>query len=99
MSLATSGWQLSKFFFKRLKMPPLTPFGGIFQEWFKQGSRNFTHMLWTIGPTNMPHMTSLALSGRLQNAIKYRTKVRKTGAVGINQSINQSKAFVAPSGA
>ena len=27
-------------------------------------------------------MASLAPSGRLQNAIKYRTKVRKTGAAG-----------------
>ena len=32
--------------------------------------------------TNLTHMTSLAVSSRLQNAIKYCTNVRKTGAAG-----------------
>ena len=39
-----------------------------------------------VGPaslTNLPDMTSLAAFIWLQNAIKYRTKVRKTGAAAI----------------
>ena len=35
---------------------------------------------WTTSLTNLPDMTSQATSGRLKNAIKYCTKVRKTGA-------------------
>ena len=34
----------------------------------------------TIDLTNPPDMTSLAASSRLQNAVKYYTKVHKTGA-------------------
>ena len=37
---------------------------------------------YTLIVHNKPHMTSLAVSGRMQNAIKYCTKVRKTGAAG-----------------
>ena len=33
----------------------------------------------TIGLTNIPETTSRGASGHLQNAIKYCTKVRKTG--------------------
>ena len=36
----------------------------------------------TVNLTNLPDMTSLAASGRLQNAIKYCTKVPYTGATG-----------------
>ena len=39
-------------------------------------------MAGTIGLKNIPDMTSLAASGRLQNAIKYCTKVLKTGSAG-----------------
>ena len=60
---------------KRTKIPPLAVLGGISGEWFKQGSRNFTHLSRTIGFTN------LAAPGWLQNVIKYCTKVRKTGPV------------------
>ena len=43
---------------------------------------NFTHLSGITGPTNLPDMTSLVASGRLQNAIKYWTKVmRKVGPV------------------
>ena len=57
-------------------------FGAISQERFKRGSRNLTRVSRTIGPTKLPDMTSLAVSGRLQNVIKYGTVVRKTGLVG-----------------
>ena len=63
------------------KMPPPTASGTISREKFKRGSRNFTDLSGTIGPTNLPDMASLAVSGR-QNLIKYCTKVRKTGLVG-----------------
>ena len=46
-----------------------------------------TWLSWTISSTNLPDMTSLAASRRLQNAIKYCTKVRKTG-VASNESNN-----------
>ena len=36
----------------------------------------------TIGLANLWDMTSLAAFGRLQNAIKYCTKVHKTGPAG-----------------
>ena len=49
------------------KMHHLTTSGGISQEWFK---RNFARLSVTIGPTNLPDMTSLAASGLLQNADK-----------------------------
>ena len=45
--------------------------------------RNCTHLSGTIGLTNLPDMTSLAASGRLQNAtIKYCANVRKPGPAG-----------------
>ena len=53
------------------KIPPLAASGGISREQFEQGSRHFTHLLRTIDLTNLPDMTSLASSGRLQNAIKF----------------------------
>ena len=43
---------------------------------------NFTVLSGTIGPINMPDKTSRAAARRLQNAIKYYTKVRTTDAVG-----------------
>ena len=47
------------------------------------GSPNFTWLSWITGSTNMLDITSLVASGRLQNAIKYWTKViRKTGPAG-----------------
>ena len=60
-------------------MPPPTASGGISQERFRRGSRTFAGLSGTIGSQNLPNMTSLAASGRLQNAVKYCTKVRKTG--------------------
>ena len=57
--------------------------GRISEERFKRRSRKFTPLSGTDSLTNMPDMTSLATSGLLQNAIKYFTKVRKTGATGI----------------
>ena len=45
--------------------------------------RHFTRLSMTSGPTNLPDTTSLVASGRLQNPIKYCTKVmRKTGTAG-----------------
>ena len=56
-------------------MPPQMASVGISQERFKRGSPNFTRLLGTTGSINLPDMTSLVASGRLQNAIKYCTKV------------------------
>ena len=82
-SLAASDWKLSR---KKpwWKMPPPTALGGISRERFKRGSPNSTHLSETIGNTKLPdsHMASLAASGRLQSAIKYCTKVDKTGPAG-----------------
>ena len=68
-------------------MLPPTAWGRISPERFKRRSRNFTPLSETIGLTNLPDMTSLEAtyltSGKLHNAIKYCTNVRKTGAVGI----------------
>ena len=77
-SLATSGQKLLTFD-KRPKIGPLMASGGISRERFKQDSKNFTGISWTISPTNLQDMTSPAFSGWLENAIKYCTKVRKTG--------------------
>ena len=64
-------------------MPPLTASGGISPEWFKRGSPNVKRLSGTSGPRNLPDPTSLVTSCRLQNAIKYWTKVmRKTDPVG-----------------
>ena len=59
--------------------------GRLSSEQFKRGPRNFTTLSGTVSPTNLPvpDMTSLAASGQLQNATEYGTKVRKTGAAGI----------------
>ena len=62
---------------KTAKMLLPTTAGGISREGFKRGSRNFTGLSGTIGLTNLPDMTSLAISGWLQNAIKYCTKYVK----------------------
>ena len=45
------------------------------------------HAYWApIVSINLPDITSLALSSRLQNSIKYYTKVRKTDPAGIKKS-------------
>ena len=68
-SLLTSGRnQLQRK--KTSKMHPQAASGGILRERFKRGSPNFTRFSRTTGPTNLPDMTSLVASGRLQNAIK-----------------------------
>ena len=59
------------------KMPPPISSGQISQELFKRGSQNFTYLLGTNSFANLLDMTSIAASGRLQNAIKYSTKMRK----------------------
>ena len=68
---------------KRSKLPPLMALGRISGHRFKRGSQTFTHISGTANLTNLPDMSSLAAFGRLQNAIKYCTKVRQTGAAGI----------------
>ena len=73
---------------KLLKIPGPVASCGISRERFKQGSRTFPCLLRTIGLTNLPDMTSLAGSGRLQNAIKYCIKVRKTGPTGKEWNIS-----------
>ena len=59
-----------------------TALGRIYPERFKRGSRNCTHLSGTVSLIYLLDMTWLAASSRLQNAFKYCTKVRKTGAVG-----------------
>ena len=63
-------------------MPPPAASCRISRERFKRGSRNFTSISGTYGPTNLPDMTLLASCSRLQKVIIYCTKVRKTGAGG-----------------
>ena len=74
---------------KQSKIPPLMALGGISWERFKRGSPNFTHLSRTISLTKLLDTISLAASGRLQNAIKYCTKVCKIGAAG-NESNNSA---------
>ena len=76
-SLATSGWQLSKF--KSDRKCRLDGFGPISRERFLT---KFYKLNETMTLTNVPDVTSLAVSGRLQNGIKYCTKLRKAGPVG-----------------
>ena len=59
-----------------------TALGAMSRERFKQELLNFTHLSRTVCLTYMPDITSLTASGRLQNAIKYCLKVRKTGPGG-----------------
>ena len=54
-------------------MPPSTASGGISRE-----RSNYTRLSRTSGRTNLPEMASPAPSGRLQTAITYFRKVRKT---------------------
>ena len=63
-------------FNKRSKMPSAIASGGIYRQRFKRGSRRLP-VSRTFGPTNLPDTTSLAVSGRPQNAIKYCTKCVK----------------------
>ena len=56
--------------------------GGICRKRFKRASGNFTDLSGTIGPKKLSDMTSFAVSGRVQNVIKYCTKVSKTGPAG-----------------
>ena len=67
---------------KRSQMLPPTASGRISREWFKQGLQSVTSLSGTIGLTNLPDMTSLAVSSRLQNAL-YCLNVLKTGVAGI----------------
>ena len=69
MSPAASGHHLSKLE-KWWEMPNLMAFSRICSERFKRGSHNFTESSGTVSPTNLPDMTSLAASDRLQNAVK-----------------------------
>ena len=69
-------------------MPLHTASGGISRVRFKRGSQNFTELSKTTGTTNVPGATLLVTSGRLQNVIKYCTKLmRKTGLAGQSQII------------
>ena len=68
---------------KRSKMPPATTSVGISRERFKQGSRNLSNLSGSTGCANVLDMTSVAVSGRLRNAVKYCTKVRKKSVAGI----------------
>ena len=63
-------------------MAPPAASGRTAGERFKQSSRNFTNLSRTDSLTNLADMTSVAASCGLQNAIKYFTKVRKTGVAG-----------------
>ena len=75
------------FCLKTVEMPPATAAGRISGARFKRGSRNLILLSRTVSPTNAQDMTSITASGQLQNVIKYRTKVRKTGATGIERII------------
>ena len=75
-STVASDRQLSKFE-KRRKMPHPTALGSLYEQWFKRGSRNFTHLSETIGPTNLPDMTSLAATCRLQMQLNTAQKCVK----------------------
>ena len=63
-------------------MPPPTASGHIYGELFKQRSHNFAYSSDATILINLPDMTSLAASDRLQNVIKYCIEVRKTGVAG-----------------
>ena len=63
---------------KRSNIPPPTVSGRISRAKFKPGSRNFYRF---IGDNRLHK--SAGYDGRLQNAIKSWTKVRKTGVAGI----------------
>ena len=78
-SPATSGQHLSKIA-KTVENDASKSFQWNF---WRTGPQKFTHLLGTASLINLPDMTSLAASGQPQNAIKYYTKMRKTGAVGI----------------
>ena len=70
---------------RRSSSSSITKWGGsrISRKRFVRRSPYFTRLSGKICPTNLPDMTSLAASGRLQNAIKYCAKVRKTGPGGL----------------
>ena len=63
-------------------MPLPTASGRISGEQYKRGSGNFIRLSEIASLINLSDTMSLAASGRLQNAIKYCTKVRKMGAAG-----------------
>ena len=62
-------------------MPPPTASGRISEKRVERGSRNFTRISGTANLIHLPDITSLAAMGQMQYAIKYCTKVRKTGTV------------------
>ena len=79
MSPDTPGLHLSKFE-KRLKIPHPMALAGMSPEQIKREVLQ-THR-GQSAPPNQPDMASLVASGQLQNAIKFYTKVHKTGAAG-----------------
>ena len=60
-----------------------------YHEQFDLESTNFIRTSIPTHSTAISDMTSIAASGQLQNAMKYCTKVRKTGPVskGSNNSV------------
>ena len=60
-------------------MPPPTAW----VDFLENGLSEDQEILRASRPQSAPDMTSLGASGRLQNAIKYCTKVRKTDAASI----------------
>ena len=67
---------------KTVEMWPSTVSVGIYRDLFAPRPPKFTCLSGTVDLTDLPDMTSLAVSGRLQNATKYCTKLLKTGAAG-----------------
>ena len=68
---------------------PTTVSGGIYREWFKQGSRIFTHLSETIGLTKLPNMTPLIHADRLQHA-KFITTQKGVKRVRPSEESNNS---------
>ena len=63
---------------------PTTVSGGISQEWFKLGSRNFTHLSRTISLTNVAEITSLPASGWHLSRLKKRPKTHPTALFALS---------------
>ena len=58
-------------------MLPQTALGGISREKFSEDHRISHGYQEQLAPTNLPDLTSLVASGRLQDVIKYYTKVMR----------------------
>ena len=67
---------------KTVKTAPSDGFGGNFSIIILARITKLYTLIGTISLTNMPDMTSLVASGRLQNAITYCAKVCKSGPDG-----------------